>query len=107
MNTSCETKELSVSDILKDIKKKRNNFNRLHPLKGRQWYIATGTSVSEFYDQYPDNTFYEDHYFIESKAILDEVFIKLIKGAREAEIESFLKSTSAPAYLFNYCFYFK
>jgi hypothetical protein len=109
METSIETKELSAAEILKDIKAKRNNFDKRKPLKGRKWYFATGQNIKEFNAHYPHNTIYEFHYFIISKYILQEVLINLLKEdtVNLTRVSDFLKNKTAPSYLFNYCFDFK
>lgn len=70
METSIKTKELSAAEILKDIKAKRNNFDKLRHLKGRKWYFAIGQNIKEFNAHYPHNSIYEFHYFIISEEIL-------------------------------------
>jgi hypothetical protein len=109
METSIKIRDLSATDILRDIKAKRNNFDKLNPLIGRKWYLATGQNIKEFNDRYPQNIVYESHYFIMGKDILDAVVTNLLKEDKvsEAGIAEFLKNKNSPSYIFNYCFDFK
>jgi hypothetical protein len=97
-----------ANEIIREIKEKRKAFDKLYPLTGRQWYIATVEDLVEFNNQYPPDIICEFHFLIESRSILEEVLTEVLQGDKlsHKEITEFLTGKTTPVYVVNYCFHF-